>query len=103
MPDKNRVLSREYLVETIRSLLLKYHAQTGILFGSYAREEAGRLSDIDLMVIGGDAFEPTDVFCLADDLHRITGKEVDVYEVCEIDPDSGFYQTILKEGVRIAA
>ena len=77
--------------------------ERAILFGSYARQEADVLSDIDLVVIGGAAFSPTDVFSMAEDLHRATGKAVDVYELCEIDQDSDFYRTILREGVPIAA
>jgi predicted nucleotidyltransferase len=96
-------LSRERVLTVIRDLLVKYHAQAAILFGSYARMEADDVSDIDLVVIGGGAFEPTDVFCLAEYLHRVTQKAVDVYELCEIDQQSDFYRTILREGVRIAA
>ncbi len=99
----DQILSREQLSETIQALLLKYHAESAILFGSYARQEADSVSDIDVVIIGGAAFEPTDVFCLADDLHRLTQKEVDVYELCEIDQQSDFFKTILKEGVHIAA
>ena len=100
MPE---VYTQDGLIKIITSLLKKYHAGNAILFGSYARKEADRLSDIDLLVIGGPSFDPTDVFSLADDLHRATGKSVDVYELCEINQQSDFYQTILKEGVRIAA
>lgn len=100
---KGRVLAAEELMGIIKSLLVKYHAQAAILFGSYARNEADEISDIDMVVIGGAAFEPTNVFSLADDLHRMTQKPVDVYELCEIDQDSDFYRTILREGVRIAA
>jgi len=99
----DQILTREELSEIIQSLLLKYHAESAILFGSYARQEADGVSDIDVVIIGGASFEPTDVFSLADDLHRLTQKDVDVYELCEIDQQSDFYKTILKEGVRIAA
>ena len=95
--------TQDRLVEIIVSLLKKYHAERAILFGSYARKEADSLSDIDLLVIGGPAFDSTDIFALAEDLHRTTEKNVDVYELCEINQQSDFYQTILKEGVRIAA
>ena len=54
-------------------------------------------------MIGGDAFSPTDIFSMTDDLHRATGKEVDVYELREINQDSDFFRTILQEGVPIAA
>ena len=97
------VCSREELISVIVTLLRKYKAEKAILFGSYAREEADEESDIDLMVIGGSSFKPTDIFSLAEELHRSLSKEVDVYELCEIDQDSDFYQTILREGVPIAA
>lgn len=99
----NQILTREHLTEVIRSLLKKYKAESAILFGSYARQEADEISDVDVVIIGGPLFEPTDVFSLAEDLHRMTKKAVDVYELCEIDQGSDFYHTILREGVRIAA
>ena len=98
-----KIYSREALIAVIASLLKKYNAESAILFGSYARHEADALSDIDLVVIGGDSFEPTNIFSMAEDLHRATGKAVDVYELCEINQDSDFYRTILREGVPIAA
>ena len=97
------IYSREALIAIIVSLLKKYNAESAILFGSYARHEADALSDIDLVVMGGRSFEPTDIFSMAEDLHRATGKAVDVYELCEINQDSDFYRTILREGVPIAA
>ena len=99
----NTILSRENLTEAIRSLLKKYRAESAILFGSYARLEANAVSDVDVVIFGGPEFDPTDVFSLAEDLHRLTMKNVDVYEIREIDQQSDFYRTILREGVRIAA
>ena len=98
-----KIYSRETLVSIVSDLLNKYHAERAILFGSYARYEASEQSDIDLVVIGGANFDPTSVFSMAEDLHRTTGKSVDVYELCEINQDSEFYRTILREGVPIAA
>jgi len=98
-----KIYSRESLVAIISTLLKKYHAESAILFGSYARHEADTRSDIDLVVIGGEAFDPTNIFSMAEDLHRATGKAVDVFELCEINQDSDFYRTILREGVPIAA
>lgn len=98
----DRVLTRQELVSVIVPLLRKYGAQEALLFGSYAREEADACSDIDLLVIGGPKFDPTDVFCIADELNRATGKKVDVYELCEINVGSPFYHSIFEEGVKIA-
>lgn len=83
-------------------LLRKYHAEKAVLFGSYARQEADTTSDIDLMIVGGEQFDPTDVFCIAEELHCTLRKPVDVYELREIIPGTAFYNTILEEGVQIA-
>ena len=97
------VISQNELFTYIISLIQKYKAQRAILFGSYGRNEADEQSDIDLLVIGGEAFHPTDIFALAEELHQLTGKAVDVYEEQEIDQTSEFYRTIMREGVPIAA
>lgn len=98
----SKIYQQKYIIDIIAGLLRKYHAESGILFGSYAREDAGEYSDIDLLVIGGAHFDPTDVFSIADDLHRATDKEVDVYELREIKQGSPLYEHIFDEGVRIA-
>lgn len=99
---KDRIYSREEIVAVITPILRKYKAEQAILFGSYARREADAQSDIDLLVIGGDSFDPTDVFCIADELHRATGKQVDVYELREINAGTDFFRSIFSEGVKIA-
>lgn len=96
------VYSQDELINTILPLLKKYRAEKALLFGSYARQEATPASDIDLIVIGGPHFDPTDVFCIADDLYRLTEKDVDVYELREINEGTDFYNTVLSEGVQIA-
>ncbi len=85
--------------ELVTPLLKKYSAKGAILFGSYARGEATEESDIDIMVLGGKNFDPTDVFCIADELNNLSGKAVDVYEEREIDKSSEFYKNILKDGI----
>ena len=98
----NRVYAQDEIFAAVRMLLKKYHAERAILFGSYARQEADAASDIDLIVVGGSRFDPTDVFCIAEELHRALGKPVDVYELRELNTDSAFYNTVMAEGVQIA-
>lgn len=99
------ILATKYTIEEIRQflkpLIKKYSAQAAILFGSYARGEATDESDIDIMIIGGKNFDPTDVFCIADELYDISGKQVDVYEEREIDKSSVFYKNILRDGIKL--
>ncbi len=97
-----KVYSINELSDTLLPILRKYNANKAFLFGSYARNEADKDSDIDVMVVGGQQFEPTDIFCIADDLHRTLQKQVDVYEEREIDHSSDFYTNIIREGIEIA-
>lgn len=96
------VLSREEIETVIKSLLKKYNAEYALLFGSYARGEADEKSDIDVIVFGGERFHGTDIFAFAEDLFETTGKEVDVYEISEVNKGTDFYNNIMREGVRIA-
>lgn len=83
-------------------LLKKYHAERAILLGSYARQEADTASNIDLIVVGGSRFDPTDVFCIAEELHRALGKPADVYELQELNANPTFYNTVMAAEVQIA-
>ena len=98
----DHVYAQDEIFAAVRRLLKKYHAERAILFGSYARQEADASPDIDLIVLGGIKFDPTDVFCIAEELHRILGKPVDVYELRELNANSAFYNTVMAEGVQIA-
>lgn len=95
-------LSRNELDGLIKGLLSKYRAEYAILFGSYARGEADENSDIDVIVVGGSEFRATDIFAFGEELRELSQKNVDAFEIREVDKDSEFYNTILREGVRIA-
>ena len=72
------------------------------MFPVHGPENDCAASDIDLIVIGGKDFDLTDVLCIAEELHGVLGKPVDVYELREINPQSAFYDAIFTEGVQIA-
>ncbi|MDE6731980.1 MAG: nucleotidyltransferase domain-containing protein [Oscillospiraceae bacterium] len=96
------ILSRQEVESAIRTLLKKYNADHAILFGSYARGEETEDSDIDVIIVGGEKFHGTDVFASAEDLFEMTNKDVDVYEISEVNKGTEFYNNIMCEGVRIA-
>ncbi len=99
MSDK--ILTDEEIRLAILPLLKKYRAEKAVLFGSYVRNEANCKSDIDLLIIGGAYFVPTDVFCIADELYRSLAKNVDVYDISKIDVDSELFEKIFSEGIEI--
>lgn len=96
------VLTRSELETAIRTLLKKYHAEYALLFGSYARGEATASSDIDLVVVGGVNFRARDIFSFGEELRQLTHKNVDAFELRELNVGTPFYETVMQEGVRIA-
>ena len=96
------VMSRDELETIIRELLHKYHAEYALLFGSYARGEATAESDIDVIVFGGEKFRARDIFAFGEELRQRTNKDVDAFEIREVNVGSPFYEAVMEEGVRIA-
>ncbi len=90
-------------IETIvKELLERYHAEYALLFGSYARGDATSDSDIDVIIVGGKNFVPRNIFALAEDLREMTGRDADVFEMREVDTGTPFYESVMREGIRIA-
>lgn len=99
---KRKVMSIRDITYIVKPLADKYNIQQVYLFGSYAREEATEDSDIDILVCGGDKFKLTMVFAFAEELRKALNKDVDVFEINEINQESDFYKTIMKERVLVA-
>lgn len=91
-------LSRTEIEQVIRELLHKYHAEYALLFGSYARGEATAASDIDVIVVGGANFRPRDIFAFGEELRQRTQKDVDAFEIREVNTGTPFYESIMREG-----
>ena len=97
-----QILTPEDINRFVRPIAEKYHVKEIYLFGSYARGEANENSDLDFLVFGGKNFKLTMIFSLAEDLREVLNKKVDVFEISEINQDSDFFKTIMKERVLVA-
>lgn len=98
----DKILTLTDIAALVRPIAEKYQVQAVYLFGSYARGEADETSDLDFLVFGGTHFKPTLIFALAEELRAILGKEVDVFEISEINTDSEFYRQVMKERLLVA-
>ncbi len=87
------------IVSLVKPIVKKYGVKEVYLFGSYARGEADGNSDIDFLVLGGENFKLTMIFAFAEELRNVLKKDVDVFEINEINKNSDFYNTIMKERV----
>lgn len=97
-----QILTLEKITSLVKPIAKKYGVKEIYLFGSYARGEATQNSDLDFLVFGGDNFKLTLIFALAEDLRKVLQKDVDVFEINEINTDSNFYNTIMKERLLVA-
>lgn len=100
MSDK--ILLIKDIVEIIKPIALKYHVENIYLFGSYARGEATIESDLDFLVCGGKNFKLTMIFALGEELRQAFQKEVDVFEIHEVNKNSKFYDNLMKERLLVA-
>lgn len=91
------ILTLDQIEAIVRPIALKYQVEAVYLFGSYARGEASEDSDLDFLVFGGKSFKKTLIFALAEELREAFKKPVDAFEIHEVNPDSAFYNTIMKE------
>lgn len=99
---EHSVFTIENIISLVKPIAEKYHVDQIYLFGSYARGEARSDSDLDFLVYGGDHFKLTMIFALAEELREVLEKEVDVFEIHEINPNSDFYNRIMKERLLVA-
>lgn len=98
----NNVFTIKDIANLVKPIAEKYGVKEIYLFGSYARGEADEDSDLDFLVFGGENFKLTMIFALAEELRVVLKKDVDVFEINEINKDSDFYDTIMKERLLVA-
>lgn len=94
--------TRLEIENSIKLLLARYNAESALLFGSYARGEETPESDVDVIVFGGKNFKKSNIFAFAEELRQMTGKEVDAFEICEVNKETPFYNSVIREGIKIA-
>ena len=98
----NTIYTMEKIKDLVKPIANKYNVQSIYLFGSYARGEADENSDLDFLVFGGESFKLTNIFALAEDLRDAFQRQVDVFEISEINIDSDFYLNIMNERLCVA-
>ena len=73
-----------------------------VLFGSVARGEADRLSDVDLVVDKGGKYLGLPLIeLLVDVTEALEGAKVEIFEACEIRPGTPLARSLDAEGIVI--
>ena len=92
-----------YSVEEIRRLvnpvLSRNNVRKAVLFGSYVKGSADEKSDVDILLDSG--LKGLRFVGLIEDIRFAIDKDVDVFDVTHIVPDSKIYSEISRDGVVI--
>ena len=92
-----------YTIEEIKiilqDILEKFAVKRAILFGSYAKNTPTPKSDIDLVIDSEGKLLNIYFYGLLEDLVQRLQKNIDLFEISEIQKGSKIYNDIKNEGV----
>lgn len=83
----------------LQPIFVDYKIRKATLFGSYAKGLADEKSDVDILVDSG--LKGLAFYGLLEDVVTLLGKEVDLLDISQIEPDSKIDEEIRKSGVVI--
>ncbi len=94
-----KIYTIEEIKEILTEVLKKFAVKKATLFGSYAKNLANSKSDIDLVIDSEGKLLNINFYGLLEDLVQNLKKNIDLFEISEIQKDSVIYKSIEKEGV----
>lgn len=94
-----KIYTIEELKNILQEILEQFAVEKAILFGSYAKNTPTPKSDIDIVIDSKGQLLNIKFYGLLEELVQKLGKNIDLFEISEIQKDSKLYKDILKEGV----
>ena len=94
-----KIYTIEEIKEILREVLKNFSVKKAILFGSYAKNTPTSKSDIDLVIDSEGTLLNIYFYGLLEDLVQKLQKNVDLFDISEIQKDSQIYKDIENEGV----
>lgn len=96
----NNILKLKDIKKAVKSVCSKYGIEEIYLFGSYARGEATKDSDVDLFCEKGNIRTFVDMGYLEDDLCAALGKKVDIVFLTS-EMNEYFYSNIKEDMIKL--
>ena len=94
-----KIYSIEELKKILETILKNFSVKRAILFGSYAKNTQTSKSDIDLVIDSEGTLLNIYFYGLLEELVEKLEKNIDLFEISEIQKGSKIYNDIQKEGV----
>ncbi len=95
----NKIYTIEEIAIILREILGKFAVKKAILFGSYAKNKQTPTSDIDLVIDSEGKLLNINFYGLLEELVEKLEKNIDLFEISEIQENSKIYENIKNEGV----
>lgn len=99
MSDK--IYTIEELKAILQDILKDFAVKKAILFGSYAKNTPTSKSDIDLVIDSEGKLLNIYFYGLLEELVQKLQKNIDLFEISEIQKNSRIYNDIQNEGVTV--
>ena len=96
-----KIYTIEEVKEIIQEILKNFSVKKAILFGSYAKNTPTSKSDIDLVIDSDGTLLNIYFYGLLEELVQKLQKNIDLFEISEIQKGSQIYKDIQSEGVVI--
>lgn len=94
-----RIYTIDEIKKILQEILKNFSVKKAILFGSYAKNTPTPKSDIDLVIDSEGKLLNINFYGLLEDLIQKLEKNIDLFEISEIQKDSRIYDDIQKEGI----
>lgn len=94
-----KVYTIEEIEKILKEILKQFEVKKAILFGSYAKNTPTPKSDIDLVIDSEGKLLNIYFYGLLEELVQKLQKNIDLFEISEIQKDSRIYNDIQNEGV----
>lgn len=94
-----KIYTVEELKKILKNIFKNFAVKKAILFGSYAKNTPTAKSDIDLVIDSEGKLLNIYFYGLLEDLVQKLQKNVDLFEISEIQKGSKIYKDIENEGI----
>ena len=95
----NKVYTIDEITLILKEILKNFAVKKAVLFGSYAKNKQTPTSDIDLVIDSEVQLLNINFYGLLEELVEKLEKNIDLFEISEIQKDSKIYDDIRNEGV----
>lgn len=97
--EEHGVLTFEEIKQTCSEIFSKYDVEYALLFGSYAKDKANAVSDVDIVV--STSVTGLNFYGMVEELRVALRKKVDLLTLSQLDNNPELLHEVLKDGIRI--